>query len=305
MFMKPRPQKAFDNMAKSRAELAHSARGETLPGDTEAEQITRLLERWSEGHREALDRLIPAVYSELKRIASGCLEGERPGATLQVTALVHDAYLRLVDYREPKFKSRKHFYVVAAQVMRRILVDHATRRDAQKRRAELPPDSGLVVRPDVDVLDLDDALNRLAASDPEKARLVELRYFGGLSIQEVADITGTSPAAGGGRASDVSESAPPRFNHGVRALQLREGQQPAQDAHVDQCVDLGVHVFHARVGQHDRRRLGVRCAPTGFDQDGHTVHRRKCLSDPLRYDPSRKSCQSRRVGRRGFRRAVG
>jgi RNA polymerase sigma factor (TIGR02999 family) len=79
--------------------------------------------------------------------------------------------------------------------MRRILVDHARRRDAQKRRAELPPDSGLVVRPDVDVLDLDDALNRPAASDPEKARLVELRYFGGLSIQEVADITGTSPAS--------------------------------------------------------------------------------------------------------------
>ena len=165
-----------------------------MPGDMEGEQITRLLERWSEGHRDALDQLIPIVYSELKRIASGYLEGERPGATLQVTALVHDAYLRLIDYREPKFKSRKHFYVVAAQVMRRILVDHARRRDAQKRRAEVPPDSGLVVRPDVDVLDLDEALNRLAASNPEKARLVELRYVGGLIIQEVADITGTSPA---------------------------------------------------------------------------------------------------------------
>jgi RNA polymerase sigma factor (TIGR02999 family) len=160
----------------------------------EGDQITRLLERWSEGHREALDQLIPVVYSELKRIASGYLQGERPGATLQVTALVHDTYLRLIDYREPNFKSRKHFYVVAAQVMRRILVDHARRRDAQKRRAALPPDSGRVVQPDVDVLGLDDALNRLAVNDPEKARLVELRYFAGLSVQEIANITGTSPA---------------------------------------------------------------------------------------------------------------
>jgi RNA polymerase sigma factor (TIGR02999 family) len=160
----------------------------------EGDQITRLLERWSAGHREALDQLMPLVYSELKRIAGAYLEGERPGSTLQVTALVHEAYLRLVDYREPKFESRKHFYVVAAKVMRRILVDHARRRNAIKRGATLPPDSGLVVQPDVDVLGLDDALNRLAADDPEKARLVELRYFAGLSIPEVADITGTSAA---------------------------------------------------------------------------------------------------------------
>jgi RNA polymerase sigma factor (TIGR02999 family) len=160
-----------------------------------ASQITNLLDQWRQGRRGALDELMPLVYSELKRIASAFLEGERPGATLQVTALVHEAYLRLVDFREPKFESRKHFYVVAAQVMRRILVDHARRRNAAKRAATLPPDSGLVLQPDVDILGLDDALNRLAASDPNKARLVELRYFAGLSVPEVAEIIGMSPAS--------------------------------------------------------------------------------------------------------------
>lgn len=156
--------------------------------------ITELLDQWSQGRRNALDELMRLVYSELKRIAGAYLEGERPGATLQVTALVHEAYLRLIDYRQQKFESRKHFYVVAAQVMRRILVDHARRRNALKRSATLPPDSGLVLEPEVDVLGLNEALNRLAASDPEKARVVELRYFAGLSVQEVADLIGTSPA---------------------------------------------------------------------------------------------------------------
>jgi RNA polymerase sigma factor (TIGR02999 family) len=156
--------------------------------------ITVLLDQWSQGRRGALDELMPLVYAELKRIAGAYLDGERLGATLQVTALVHEAYLRLAEYRKPKFESRKHFYVVAAQVMRRILVDHARRRNALKRGATLPPDSGLVLQPELDVLGLDGALNRLAASDPEKARVVELRYFAGLSVQEVADVIGTSPA---------------------------------------------------------------------------------------------------------------
>jgi RNA polymerase sigma factor (TIGR02999 family) len=157
-------------------------------------QITSLLEQWSHGRSGALDELMPLVYSELKRIASAYLEGERASTTLQVTALVHEAYLRLVDFRQPKFESRKHFYVMAAQVMRRILVDHARRRNAAKRGAVLPPDSGYVLQPDVDVLALDDALSSLAATDSEKARIVELRYFAGLSVEEVAEITGTSPA---------------------------------------------------------------------------------------------------------------
>jgi RNA polymerase sigma factor (TIGR02999 family) len=157
-------------------------------------EITKLLDAWSQGHRGALDDLMPLVYSELKRIAAAYLEGERPTASLQVTALVHEAYLRLLDYREPQFESRKHFYVMAAQVMRRILIDHARRRGALKRGTLLPPDSGYVVQPDVDLIGLDDALRSLAANDPEKARIVELRYFAGLNVQEVAEITGTSPA---------------------------------------------------------------------------------------------------------------
>jgi RNA polymerase sigma factor (TIGR02999 family) len=157
--------------------------------------ITRLLNRWGKGDRTALDELMPLVYSELKKIAAVYLEDERPTATLQVTALVHEAYLRLADYREPKFESRKHFYVVAAQAIRRILVEHARRRNAAKRdRSALPQDSGLVIQPDVDVLALDDALNLLGATDPEKAQIVELRYFAGLSIPEVAEVTRMSPA---------------------------------------------------------------------------------------------------------------
>ena len=135
-------------------------------------EITRLLDRWSEGDREALDELMPLVYLELKRIAAAYLGGERPSATLQVTALVHEAYLRLVEYREPKFESRKHFYAVAAQAIRRILVEHARRRNAVKRdSAAMPQDSGVVIQPNVDVLALDAALNSLGASDPEKAQI--------------------------------------------------------------------------------------------------------------------------------------
>jgi RNA polymerase sigma factor (TIGR02999 family) len=157
-------------------------------------KITQLLQQWRHNGRAALDDLMPLVYNELKRIATSYLDGERPGGTIQVTALVHEAYLRLADYREPRIESRKHFYVIAAQVMRRILVDHARRRKAAKRKLDLPPRSGLVIQPGVDVLELDDALARLAESDPEKARIVELRYFAGLSVPEVAEITGTSPA---------------------------------------------------------------------------------------------------------------
>ena len=157
-------------------------------------EITRLLHRWRGGHRAALDELFPLVYSELKRIAAACLNRERPGATLQITALVHEAYLRLAEYREPEVENRKHFYAVAAQAMRRILVEHARRRKAVKRMPALRQEAALVLQPDIDVLALDEALNRLSAIDPEKARIVELRYFAGLSVPEVAEITGASPA---------------------------------------------------------------------------------------------------------------
>jgi RNA polymerase sigma factor (TIGR02999 family) len=156
-------------------------------------RITSLLNEWSQGRPGALDELMPLVYAELKRIASAYLKTERRG-TLQVTALVHEAYLRFIHYRHPKFESRKHFYVMAAQQMRRILVDHARRRNTAKRCAELPPRSGVFCHPEVDVLALDRALNILAETDPDKARTVELRFFAGLTVQEVAEITATSPA---------------------------------------------------------------------------------------------------------------
>jgi len=158
-------------------------------------EITDLLNRWGEGDRAALDELMPLVYSEIKRIAAGYLEGERSGCTLEATALVHEAYLRLLDYRQPRFEDRKHFYAVSAQAVRRILVDHARARNAQKRDDTLlPADSGVVVAPDVDILALDGALNSLARRDPEKARIVELRYFAGLTVPEVAEVTGSSAA---------------------------------------------------------------------------------------------------------------
>ena len=160
---------------------------------TRGPQITQVLERWREGRREVFDELVPLVYSELKQIAAGCLRHERPTASLQATALVHEAYLRLAEYREPNFESRRHFYVAAAQAMRRILIDHARRRNAAKREAA-PQEPPVVPALDVEVLALDVALSSLARIDAEKARIVELRYFAGLSVPEIAEITRTSPA---------------------------------------------------------------------------------------------------------------
>jgi RNA polymerase sigma factor (TIGR02999 family) len=160
-------------------------------------EITELLEQWGAGDKQAFDRLMPCIYDELKRIAAGYLRGERPGHTLQPTALVHEAYLRMVHLHSPKIENRKHFLVLAAQAMRRVLVDHARRHHAGKRDSQLlPPDSGLVIQPDLDfdVVALDDALNCLSLFDPEKERIVELRYFAGLSVAETAEVVGRSPA---------------------------------------------------------------------------------------------------------------
>jgi RNA polymerase sigma-70 factor (ECF subfamily) len=160
-------------------------------------EVTELLERWGAGDKQAFDRLMPYIYDELKRVAGGYLRGERPGHTLQPTALVHETYLRMVHLDSPKIENRKHFLVLAAQAMRRVLVDHARRRNAGKRDAQfLPPDSGLVIQPDLDfdVVALDDALNYLSQMDPGKERIVELRYFGGLSVVETAEVLGRSPA---------------------------------------------------------------------------------------------------------------
>jgi RNA polymerase sigma-70 factor (ECF subfamily) len=159
-------------------------------------EITRLLNELRSGNREAEARLIPLVYDELRRQAAFYMRRERPGHTLQPTALVHEAYLRLVEQREVP-QNRAHFLAVAAQLMRRILVDYARARQAEKR----PPggqrislDHALVFSEDRsgELVALDEALGRLTQFDPGQSRIVELRYFGGLSVEETADVTGLS-----------------------------------------------------------------------------------------------------------------
>lgn len=165
-----------------------------------APEITRLLIAWSDGQREALDHLMPVVYEDLRRMAAAYMRRERAGHPLQPTALVSEAYLRLVDQRRVRWRNRAHFFGVAAGMMRRILVDQARVRRAGKRgggqaRVTL---SGLdlpAAEPaPVDVLALHDALERLAAFDPRQARIVELRYFGGLTIEETAAVLDLSDA---------------------------------------------------------------------------------------------------------------
>lgn len=159
--------------------------------------VTQWLERWSEGDREALDALTPAVYQELRRIAAAYLRRERSDHTLQPTALVHEAFIKLIDQRHMQWKNRAHFFGVAAQMMRRILVDHARARAADKRgggRSHLLLDDAMDVAAvnQVDVLAVDDALHRLAEIDPDQVRIVELRFFGGLTIEEAAEVLGWS-----------------------------------------------------------------------------------------------------------------
>ena len=162
-------------------------------------QVTELLLAWGQGEEAAAERLIPLVYDELRARAAAALRPERPDHTLTPTALVHEAYLRLVDQRLPHFENRKHFYGVAARVMRQVLVDHARSRKAAKRndgRQALPLDENFPVTDEraADLMALDDALAALAGVDPEKARLVELRYFTGLTIEDTAEMLGVSPA---------------------------------------------------------------------------------------------------------------
>ena len=161
--------------------------------------ITQMLIDWSNGDREALDSLIPVVYRELRRQAARHMRRERPGHTLQTTDLIHEAYLRLVDQKNVRWQNRTHFFAVAAQLMRRILVDHARRRHRAKRGGSaiaLPLEEGLVVaaeKSEADLLALDEALTRLAAIDVRQSQIVELRCFSGLSIEETAAVIGVSP----------------------------------------------------------------------------------------------------------------
>jgi RNA polymerase sigma-70 factor, ECF subfamily len=169
----------------------------------ESRTVTELLKAWGEGDRAALDELVPVVYGELRRQAERHMRREPQGHTLQTTALVHEAYLRLVDQESARWQNRAQFFGVAAQLMRRILIDHARARQAAKRGGAPGPPSRLTLgaasevaseEPAADVLALDAALERLTAFAPAQGRLVELRYFGGLSIEETAAVLGVSPA---------------------------------------------------------------------------------------------------------------
>ncbi|MFN2513926.1 MAG: sigma-70 family RNA polymerase sigma factor [Pyrinomonadaceae bacterium] len=162
-------------------------------------EVTRLLLEWGGGNRAALAELMPLVYEELRRLARHYMKRERSGHTLQTTALVNEAYLRLVDQEGTRWENRAHFFGIAARLMREILVDHARSRQAAKRggaqiRLSLSKVDRIASRPDVNLIALDEALRRLETIDTQKSRIVELRYFGGLGIEETAEVVGISPA---------------------------------------------------------------------------------------------------------------
>jgi RNA polymerase sigma factor (TIGR02999 family) len=161
--------------------------------------VTRLLADWSNGDRRALDELLPLVYEELRHLANAYLRREREGHTLQSTALVHEAFLRLVKQRDVQWRGRAHFFGIAAQMIRRILVDHARAQRADKRgagavRLELDESIAVAQQRDLDLIALDDALGRLAVLDERQSRIVELRFFAGLSVEDTAEVMGISTA---------------------------------------------------------------------------------------------------------------
>src|SRR6185436_17515442 len=169
------------------------------------ENVTQLLVKWSEGDQKALDQLMPLVYSELRRLASNYLRRERQNHTLQPTALVNEAYLKLIDQKNAHWQNRAQFYGVSAQLMRRILVDHARQHQAAKRggsdQQRLSITSAgqlggkeLATEPAIDLLALHEALEELASIDPQQERIVELKFFGGLSIDETAEVMGIGHA---------------------------------------------------------------------------------------------------------------
>ena len=164
-----------------------------------SETITQLLQKWSDGDKKALDELMPLVYSELRRMANKYLRSERSDHTLQPTALVNELYLRLTAQDRFTYKDRARFFGMAAKLMRSILVDHARKRKAVKRGGEpymlsLSKADRISRKPDLDLVLLDDALNRLAVLNPQYSETVELRFFGGLTIQETAEVLSVSHA---------------------------------------------------------------------------------------------------------------
>jgi len=162
-------------------------------------EITELLRNWRGGDKAAMDKLLPIVYDELRRLAAGFFRRERLNHTLQATALVHEAYLRLVDQSRVGWENRAHFFGSAAQLMRQILVDHARSHNAAKRgggeiKVSLAEDMALAGPRELDLIALDVALDELAALDGQQSRIVEMRFFGGLSIEETAEVLGVAPA---------------------------------------------------------------------------------------------------------------
>src|SRR5579863_7857968 len=163
----------------------------------DTKEVSRLLAAWSGGDRSALDSLTSIVYKELRRLAGVYLRRERPGHTLQTTALVNEAYIRLVDFNRMEWQNRAHFFAVSAQVMRRILVEHARRRNLKRGggvpRLSLEEVAEVGSARDAGLVALDDAIEALARFDPRKAKVVELRFFGGLTVEETGEVLKTSP----------------------------------------------------------------------------------------------------------------
>jgi RNA polymerase sigma-70 factor, ECF subfamily len=174
----------------------------TLPGDDPAQkpligEVSGLLRAWGDGDRGALDKLTPIVYDELHRLARHYMRGERPGHSLQTSALVNEAYMRLVDYKGMKWQNRAHFFAVSSQLMRRILVEHARRHNLKRGGGvqHVSLDETAIVGDDrpADLIALDDAMVELARLDPRKVQVVEMRFFGGLSVEETAEVLQVSP----------------------------------------------------------------------------------------------------------------
>ncbi len=181
----------------------------------ESKEITRMLREWNSGDSKAIDRLMPLVYEELHRQAARYLRRESKNHTLQTTALIHEAYLKLIDQRDVEWQNRAHFFAIAAQAMRRILVDYARTKQREKRGGDndnLPIEAAMTVAVDeksVDLIALDEALNRLAEIDERQTRVVELRYFSGLSLEDTAEALNISRATAA-REWNVARLAAPR-----------------------------------------------------------------------------------------------
>ena len=162
------------------------------------QEVTQLLAAWSDGDEAALEQLVPIIHTELRRLARHYLKRERPGHTLQTSALVNEAYVRLINWKTARFESRAHFFGVSAQLMRRILVDFARHRPRVQgdsvRHVSLEEALSVAAEPGADLVALDEALVQLAQLDPRKARIIELRFFGGMSVDETAEFLGISPA---------------------------------------------------------------------------------------------------------------